>query len=119
MQQVQTIAQPEIFQRHTADLCFIGQDVIEMRPGEFWLFTRYGRPPTTFTGNMGQFTDPIILKSRDGGRTWGEPTSMGLSWPIDGFMSDGGTTVFRTRCGKVLFLSHRNGSIYRHCGSGY
>jgi hypothetical protein len=108
---------PEIFLRHTADWRFIGQDVIEMRPGELWLFTRYGRPPTHFAGNMGQFTDPVILKSRDGGRTWGEPTPMGLPWSIDGFMSDGGTSVFRTRSGKVLFISHRNGSKYRHCGS--
>jgi len=34
MQQAKCIERPKIFLRHTADLCFIGQDVIEMRPGE-------------------------------------------------------------------------------------
>jgi len=57
MRQARIIEKPEIFLRHTADLCFIGQDAIEMRPGELWLFTRYGRPPTHFAGGMGQFTD--------------------------------------------------------------
>ena len=117
MKQANTILKPEIFLPHTAELCFIGQDVIEMRPGELWLFTRYGAPPTSFQGSRGQFTDPVILKSRDGGRKWGEPTPMGLPWPIDGFMSDGGTSVFRTRSGKVLFISHRNGPKYRAQGS--
>ena len=117
MQQAKLILKPEIFLCHAAGQTFIGQDVIAMRPGELWLFTRYGRPPTHFAGNVGQYTDPVLLKSRDGGRTWGEPTPMGLPWPIDGFMSDGGTSVFRTRSGKVLFISHRNGSKYRHCGS--
>ena len=117
MQHASIIVKPEIFFRNVAPPCFIGQDVIEMLPGELWLFTRFGRPPTIFTGNMGQFTDPVILKSRDGGRTWDEPTPMGLPWTIDGFMSDGGTSVFRTYSGKVLFITHRNGSTYRHCGS--
>ena len=88
-----------------------------MRPGEFWCFTRYGRPPTCFTGNRGQFTDPIVLKSRDGGRSWREPAAMGLSWAIDGFMSDGGTSVYRLQSGKVMFIAHRNGSQYRAQGS--
>jgi sialidase-1 len=117
MEQAELIKKPEMFHRHMAAQCFIGQDAIEMRPGELWLFTRYGRPPTHFAGNMGQYTNPVILKSRDGGRTWGEPVPMGLPWSIDGFMSDGGTSVFHTRSGKVLFISHRNGSKYRHCGS--
>jgi hypothetical protein len=43
MQQAKLILKPEIFLRHTADLCFIGQDVFEMRPGELWLVTHYGR----------------------------------------------------------------------------
>ena len=34
MRQATIIERPDIFLRHTADLCFIGQDVIEMRPGE-------------------------------------------------------------------------------------
>ena len=117
MQEAQTIETPEIFLRHTAELRFIGQDVIEMRPGELWLFTHSGRPPTHFAGNMGQFTDPVVMKSRDGGRSWGEPTSMRLPWSIDCFMSDGGKSVFRTRSAKVLLISHRNGSKYRRCGS--
>jgi len=117
MQQARYIETPEMFIRNTADLCFIGQDIIGMQPGELWLFTRYGRPPTQFAGNLGQFTDPVILKSRDGGRSWGEPTAMGLPWTIDGFMSDGGTSVLRLRSGKLIFISHRNGTKYRARGS--
>lgn len=117
MEKARPIVEPSVILGHTADLRFIGQDVFEMRPGELWLFTHYGRPPTHFAGNTGQFNDPLVLKSRDGGRTWGEPAPMGLPWSIDGFMSDGGKTLFRARSGKVLFITHRNGTKYRHCGS--
>ena len=96
---------------------FIGQDVIAMRPGELWLFTNYGRPPTDFAGKSGDFTDPTILISRDGGRSWGEPRPMGLRWPIDGLMSDGGKSVLRLRSGTVVFIAHRNGSTHRTSGS--
>ena len=88
-----------------------------MRPGQLWMVLHFGRPPTDFQGMDGPFADPLIRISREGGRTWGEESPMGLTWTIDGFMSDGGKSVLRLQSGKILFVSHRHGSTYLASGS--
>jgi len=42
-----------VFYPQIADLRCTGQDVIEMRPGELWMFISHGRPPTNLAGQHG------------------------------------------------------------------
>ena len=111
------IIQPDIFLRHTADLRFIGQDVIEMQPGELWMFGRWGAAPTVFNANNPKVTRPPLFKSFDFGRTWIEAGPLEIDWNVDGICDSGGSSVLRLISGRIVFISHRRSAKYGASGS--
>lgn len=118
MKQATFVMEPRILLPHMEEWQFIGPDVVEMRPGEWWLFTHWGRNPTDFSPNDPRAANPFsVLKSRDGGATWGEDMPAPSAWNIDGSRSDGGISALRLKSGKRMLLSHRQGSRFHRSGS--
>jgi hypothetical protein len=117
MKQAKLILKPEIFLRNKADLCFIGQDAIEMLPGELWLIARWGAAPTVFNSNNPAVTRPQLMKSFDHGRTWVEAGHLDIGWNVDGICDSGGHSILRLASGRVVFISHRRSAKYGASGS--
>ena len=113
------VVPPQVFVPHERGIAFtfIGQDVLEIRPGELWMFCHYGRKPTEFSPADMNYRQPPILKSYDGGRTWDGGTPMNLPWSSDGYLSDGGVSLLRLPGGRLVFVSHRYGTPYACRGS--
>lgn len=112
------VMKPRIFIKHTKHWSFIGQDAIEMLPGELWLFTHWGRNPTDFNAGSRKEGNPfVILKSKDGGRSWSEEVPDPIPWAVDGYRSDGGVSVLKLISGTIVFISHRHGDAYGYSGS--
>lgn len=118
MNRAKFAVEPRYFIRHTEEWQFAAPDVIEVRPGELWLFTQWGRNPTDFAPGDARSTDPfVILKSFDGGETWEEQIKSPIAWTIDGFRADGGISVARLKSGKLMAVCHRHGSRFGRSGS--
>jgi sialidase-1 len=118
LKRAEFIREPGLIIRHTHEWDFIGPDVIDMRTGEWWMFTHWGRNPTNFVSNEEKKEDPyVILISRDEGKTWTDKVHLSMEKNFDGFISDGGTSLLRWENGSVVYIVHRHGALYGGTGS--
>ena len=110
------VVEPHEIIQARPDLAQAGQDVIEIRPGELWMFTHWSPGPMNTNPTDPHFTQAPVLKSYDGGRSWGQETAMPLPYTLDGCLQGGGRSVLRLRSGRIVFAAHRAGT--KHARSG-
>lgn len=95
---------------------FIGQSVLEVMPGEFWMVAPFGRPPVNFDQLAPHDHMPSVYISRDEGRTWRKGPKVALDWSVGGYISDGGISLIRLRSGKLMLTVHRHVPEYHGGG---
>ena len=101
MRHAQTIIEPELFLRHTAEREFIGPGMIRLPGGDILMAATWGRPPTHFEHLAARFPVPVLYRSEDGGRSWYEQGRMQMEWPLSGMISDGGISFLRLQDGRL------------------
>ena len=111
------IEKPEIFIRHSSELSFGGQDVLEMQPGELWMVARWSAAPAVFAAGNPAVIRPPLFKSFDNGRVWKSFESLPIDWNVDGICDAGGNSLLRLTSGRILFVAHRRSVKYGASGS--
>ncbi|MDO8685425.1 MAG: sialidase family protein [Clostridiales bacterium] len=114
MKKAKFVMEPKILIHHTKDRSLIGGATIEIRENEIWYIPTWGGRPVNFNPEgEAVFSDPktgnalTVVKSFDGGFTWGEHEYLPASWDVDGVRNGGGLSILRLHSRKLIMIAHR------------